>query len=184
MSFSYKPDWNAPITTHHPHYQSHYPSNYPWTRPEHHYIHVNFQSSLDSEDDSCWGIETSVTANSPPWDSFHSIMIMYTLGLLFSNKLLQAAGICRLIASVANVQEIDILLRSDAKDIISWHTVPTIQKGAYLFHNPSINFHLTLWKPVSKNPSADLNVCDCCKQVHFIGLEWLCFHCDWTKITF
>ena len=46
-------------------------------------------------------------------------MIMYTLGQLFSNKLLQAAGICQLIASVADVQEIDILLRSDVKDIIS-----------------------------------------------------------------
>ena len=44
---------------------------------------------------------------------------MYTLGQLFSNKLLQVAGIGQLIASVADVQEIDILLRSDAKDIIS-----------------------------------------------------------------
>jgi len=47
--FTYKPDRNAPITTHHPHDQWHRSSNYQsqyWS--ENHYIYLNFQPSLDS----------------------------------------------------------------------------------------------------------------------------------------
>ena len=56
VTFTYKSDWNAPITPHHPDYQSQYSSSYQSQyRPEHHYIHLNFQISLDSEDDLCSG---------------------------------------------------------------------------------------------------------------------------------
>ena len=49
QNFTYKPDQNAPISTHHPHYQLHRSSNYQsqyWS--ENHYIYLNFQPSLDS----------------------------------------------------------------------------------------------------------------------------------------
>lgn len=59
-TFTYKPDRHAPITAHHLHYQSHNSSNYQSQhRPGHHYIHLNFQQLLDSEDNfrsPCWNI--------------------------------------------------------------------------------------------------------------------------------
>jgi len=58
-------------TTHHPHYQSHYSSNYQLQhRPEHHYSCLNFQPSLDSEDDFS-GYETLASTNRPSQGSFH-----------------------------------------------------------------------------------------------------------------